>query len=352
MSAWINASILIVDDEPANVQLLERILKQAGDQTCRSVSDPRLFWEAFTETRPDLILLDLHMPHLDGFQILSGLTSSAQDAYLPVLVLTADVTADTRHKALGLGAMDFVSKPFDALEVLQRVRNLLHTRHLTLRLSAQNEALEGRVRERTSELEAANLETVERLALAAEYRDDETGEHIRSVGRIARVLALEVGVPPAEAEIIGIAAPLHDIGKIGLPDSILGKPGRLTEEEIIVMRQHARLGAEILARARTPLLETARTIALTHHERWDGSGYPSGLAGGQIPLAGRIAAVADVFDALTRKRRYKPAWPSDVALAEIVDAAGHQFDPMVVRAFERITLRGELVASEHAHAHA
>ncbi|HEX9712782.1 MAG TPA: HD domain-containing phosphohydrolase [Actinomycetota bacterium] len=349
-AAFEDASILIVDDEEANTVLLERILRAAGFRRCTAVTDPRRFSEALAASRPDLVLLDLHMPHLDGFQILSGMANTGEnDEYLPVLVLTADVTADTRQRALSLGARDFVTKPFDAIEVLQRVSNLLHTRSLTVRLREQNSVLEDRVRERTVALEAAHIETIERLALAAEYRDDETGEHIRSVGRIAGLLALEVGLDAEAAGMIRVAAPLHDIGKIALPDSILAKPSALTREEVAIMRTHAVSGAEILARARTPLMEVARQIALTHHERWDGTGYPKRIRGDDIPLPGRIAAVADVFDALTRKRRYKPAWPVVDALAHIRGAAGSHFDPVVVEAFSGLVESGAVVDLAHAH---
>jgi putative two-component system response regulator len=342
------ASILIVDDEEANVALLARMLKQAGYWNCTTLTDPRRFWDTLTAIDPDLVMLDLHMPFLDGLEILErlGAETADDDYYMPVLVLTADVTAEARQRALTLGARDFVTKPFDATEVLLRVGNLLHMRSLTSRLRDHNTLLEERVFERTRALQDAHVETVERLALAAEYRDDETGDHIRSVGRIAGLVASELGLRREQAELVERAAPLHDIGKIALPDSVLTKPSKLTLEEMSIMRAHARLGAEILEGTRTPLLEVARQIALTHHERWDGSGYPAGLRAEGIPLYGRIAAVADVFDALTRARRYKPAWPTEQAVEEIAACAGSHFDPAVVEAFVRLARDERLPVAE------
>jgi len=337
------SSILVVDDEESNVVLLCRMLRHAGYTNTVGVTDPRTFWEVFDSLHPDLVLLDMHMPYIDGLQILSGLaTSGVEDEFLPVLVLTADVSPETRQRALTMGAQDFVTKPFDALEVLLRVRNLLYARGLNVRLRDQRESLDRKVVERTRDLEAAHIDTVERLAIAAEHRDSETGEHIRTVGAIAGLLAAELGMEHEQAELVRLAAPLHDVGKIGLPDSVLVKPGRLTPEEILLMRDHTRLGEKILARARTPLMETARVIALTHHERWDGTGYPNGIAGDDIPLAGRITAVSDVFDALTRARRYKDAWPLADAVEEIKRGYGSHFDPIVVEAFVHLVEGGKL----------
>ena len=328
--------ILIVDDQPSNVMLLEGILLEDDFTSFCSISDARQALPAFIEYLPDLVLLDLQMPYLDGFSVMKQLRACmAPDDFLPVLVLTADITPNAKRRALSEGALDFLTKPFDATEVLLRIKNLLQTRSLHLQLKQQNELLDQKVRERTTELEATQLEILERLALAAEYRDDNTGEHTKRVGETAARIAEALGWSARDVELIRRAAPLHDVGKIAISDLILLKPGKLTPEEFESMKAHARLGAQILSGGRFPLLQLAEQIALTHHERWDGTGY-LGTQGENIPLAGRIVAVADVFDALTSARPYKPAWPISEAVAEIKRQSGRQFDPTVVEAFLRV----------------
>ena len=328
------AQILLVDDHEANVRLLERILLQAGYTNLRRTTDPRQVLPLFSEVQPDLIVLDLHMPHLDGFAVLEQLRPLIPaGTYLPILVLSADITRDAKQRALQMGAKDFLTKPLDQVEVLLRIKNLLETRFLHRALRAQNQQLEQRVRERTRSLEAAQLEILERLARAAEYRDDDTGEHTERVGRIAALLARALGLREAEVELVRRAAPLHDVGKIGIPDEILLKPGKLTASEFAQMQTHTTIGVKILSGSRFPILQLATEIALTHHERWDGSGYPHGLAREAIPLPGRIVAVVDVFDALTHERPYKAAWPVAAAVAELRRQRGRQFDPNVVTAF-------------------
>jgi putative two-component system response regulator len=260
------------------------------------------------------------------------------DAFLPIVILTGDERAEAKARALSMGAKDFLTKPFDRTEVLLRIRNLLETRFLYLQLERQNCALEQAVAERTAELEETQTEILERLAAAAEYRDDATGRHAQRVGELAALIALELGLPDDEAGLIGQAALLHDIGKIGVPDHILLKRGRFTAEEREQMAAHSSIGARIVAGSRSRLLQLAEAVALTHHDRWDSGGH--GRAGGEaIPLAGRIVAVADVFDALTQVRPYKAAWAPDEAAAEIARQAGRQFDPRVVAAFERVRER-------------
>ena len=243
-----------------------------------------------------------------------------------------------------MGATDFVCKPFDPTEVRLRVRNLLQIRRLQLDSERQNELLSLRVAERTRDLDVARSELLDRLALAAEYRDDETQEHARRIGRTSGLIAERLGLSRETSELMVRAAPLHDVGKIGIPDSILLKPTRLTREEFAVMKCHARIGAELLEGGRSPVLRLASEIALSHHERWNGGGYPSGLAGEAIPLSGRIVAVADVFDALSHARPYKGAWPLDQALYEVCDREGPQFDPAVVKAFRTLDHEGLLTA--------
>lgn len=316
-----NARILIVDDQEANVRLLEGILKRAaGYHALRSTTDSREVMSLFGEFHPDLILLDLHMPHLDGFAVMEELKKvTMPGVFLPILVLTADVTPEAKQRALAGGAKDFLAKPFDPVEVLLRIKNLLETRFLHLELQSQ--------------LADAHLEVIDRLAIAAEYRDDETGEHIKRVGQTSALLARALRLPSDQVLLIRRAATLHDVGKIGIPESILLKPGRLTPDEFEVMKSHTTIGARILSGGAFPLLQMAEEIALTHHERWDGSGYPRGLRGEAIPLVGRIVAVADVFDILSHPRPYKKAWTADEAIAELQRVAGTHFDPAVVSAF-------------------
>ena len=329
-----SARVLIIDDQQANVRLLELLLQRAEYTHVLGTTDPSQIYALMDEFQPDLVLVDLHMPQLDGFAVLGYLQQRiSAPAYLPVLVLTADITPAAKQRALRLGAKDFLSKPFDTTEVLLRIENLLQTRALHLLLQQQNDLLEEKVRARTHDLEEAEFEILQRLALAAEYRDDDTGEHTQRVGQLAQQFAAALGLPAAEAVLIGRAALLHDAGKIGIPDSILLKPGSLTAEELAHMRTHTTIGMRMLAGSRFPLLQMAAEIAQTHHERWDGGGYPRGLAGEAIPLVGRIVAFTDVFDALTHERPYKSAWSVPDAVAEIVRQGGRQFDPRLVQVF-------------------
>jgi putative two-component system response regulator len=330
-----HARILIVDDEPGNIELLRRVLDRAGFRKLDSTSDPREAAALYVQTRPDLILLDLHMPHMDGLAVMDQLNEIVEASYLPILMLTGDLSAEARREALSRGAKDFVNKPFNPDEVLLRIRTLLETRFLYLQIQSQNQMLEAKVRERTRELESAQIEIIERLARAAEFRDDNTGQHTERVGQMASLLARELGLPDAQVSLIRRAAPLHDVGKIGIPDAILLKLGKLTSAEFELVKTHTTIGARILSGSRFSLLRLAEEIAFSHHERWDGSGY-EGLIGDRIPLAGRIVTVADVFDALTQKRPYKPAWPVKEAVAEIERQRGRQFDPNIVDAFLRI----------------
>ncbi len=317
--------ILIVDDEQANVRFLEIVLEQAGYTNFFSTRDPCQTLSLFAAIQPDLLLLDLHMPRLDGFAVMEKLQADPIFRQVPILVLTADGMIPVRHKALAMGAKDFLLKPLDETEALLRIKNLLEMR-------LYNARLESKVQQRTAELERAQLETVERLARAAEHRDDATGLHIQRVGSIAGQIALALNLPCSQADLIELAAPLHDVGKIGVSDTILLKPGKLTEEEFAVMKQHTHIGAKILSGSTCPLLKMAEEIALFHHERWDGRGY-GGLRGEAIPLSGRIVSVADVFDALTHDRPYKKAWSVEAAVAEIACQSGCQFDANVVEAF-------------------
>lgn len=341
-----DARILIVDDEVDNVELVQRILEADGYTRIESTSDAREVAGHTRDFDPDLILLDIMMPHMSGHDVLRRLQErDLYDPSRPVLVLTSDHSRQAQREAWAAGAKDFVTKPLSPSEVRMRVRNLIETRLLHLELREHNEILEDRVRERTAALEEARLQVLFRLARAAEYRDDETGQHTRRVGRSAARIAEALGMTASEVTSIRIAAPLHDVGKIGVPDSILLSTGRLTEEEFEIMKTHCVIGAELLSSEDVPLLDLAAEIALSHHERWDGAGYPNGLAAAGIPLSGRIVAVADAFDALTTARPYKQAWSFDEAMGEVTDLSGVAYDPEVVEAFVDVMRSQRLVVA-------
>ena len=333
------ARILIIDDEPGNVEVLRRLLERSGFSRIQTTTEAREATALYVEFRPDLILLDLHMPHMDGLEVMDALNQIAEATYLPILMLTGDVSPEARREALSRGAKDFIHKPFTSDEVLLRIGSLLETRFLYLQIQSQNQILEAKVRERTRELEGAQIEIIERLARAAEFRDDNTGQHTARVGQMAALIAKQIGLPDAQVSLIRRAAPLHDVGKIGIPDSILLKLGKLTAEEFEVVKTHTVIGARILSGSNFPIMRLAEEIAFSHHERWDGSGY-AGISRDAIPLAGRIVTVADVFDALTQQRPYKDAWSVDDAVSEIERQSGRQFDPVLVDAFLRVIESG------------
>ncbi len=332
MDPVFTAPVLIVDDQEPNVILLRTILERAGHSCLYTTTNSRQVADLVDEIEPAIIILDLHMPKPDGFAILEALRAHvAPDDHQPVLVVTAETGDGAKETALQLGANDYLSQPLNPTELVLRVRNLLHSRLLQIRTRELNDELEERVRERTSQLDAAQFEILERLALVSDFRDDVTGLHARRVGHIAALVAQTLGLPSPEAELYRSAAPLHDIGKVAIPDRVLLKPGPLTGEEFEQMKTHAPIGARLLSGSRFPILQLAEQIALTHHERWDGKGY-IGLAGDDIPLSGRIVSVCDVFDALTHERPYKPAWPVADAVREMMRQRGHMFDPRLVDA--------------------
>lgn len=335
------ARILILDDQQENLRLLERLLQRSGYREVRTLNDSRQALDLYLEWRPDLVLLDLHMPGMDGFEVMAQLQPHLGEGYLPILILTGDQRVETKHRALSSGAADFVDKPFDVLEVLLRIRNLLQLRFLHASLRDQNSVLEESVRRRTTELEAARLEVLERLALAAEYRDDATGEHTRRVGALAARVGEVMGLEWQSVDHLRRAAPLHDVGKIAIPDAILLKPAPLTTAEFEVMKAHTTVGANLLSNGRSELIRTAETIALSHHERWDGTGYPHGLAGERIPLPARIVAVVDFYDALSHARPYRAAWSVERVRMELQAVAGTHLDPAIAEMF-----LGEVVPAE------
>ncbi len=348
MESWQiqSATFLVIDDEPQNVGLLERVIKEAGYKhvaTATSGHEALCLLEIHT---PDIVLLDLHMPDMDGIAVMEAMQRIVpSEEFVPVLVLTADVTTEAKQDALRLGAADFVSKPFNPVEIILRIQNLLRSRFLQQQIRNQKKLLEQRVRERTEELQEAQIEILDRLAQAAERRDDDTGMHTKRVARTAVEIAIELGLPPEEVQLIWRAAPLHDLGKIGIPDAILLKEGPLTPEEFEQMKSHTTIGAQNLSGGQSRLLQLAEEIALTHHERWDGTGY-HGMRGEEIPIHGRIVAVADVFDALTHSRPYKDKWTEEEALDEIASGSGTQFDPQVVNAFLKCKGRTDLIQDD------
>lgn len=330
------AHIVIIDDEPANISMLRRILRRAGFQSITGLSDARELPAVLIESPADLVITDLHMPGCDGFAVLEMLSPFINQERLPVLVMTADATREMRTQALAAGAKDFVTKPYDFVEVLLRVRNLLESRLLYQDLRKQNRTLLESASGRTRELESTRIEIIERLALAAEYRDDDTGHHNQRVGDMSARLAEAIGWTREDAGLLRRAAALHDIGKIGIPDALLRKPAALSEGEVRVMRTHTSIGARILGGSQIPLLQLAETVAISHHERWDGSGYPKGLQGEAIPVAGRIVAVADAFDAITNERPYRPARSTAMALQVLREQHDKQLEGRLIDALERI----------------
>jgi putative two-component system response regulator len=342
------ARILVVDDEPANLKLLSLMLRTEGYHHVELVQDPREVMPRYQAARPDLILLDINMPHLDGYDVMAQIQGLNDELKPPVVVLTAQSGEDFLLRALRSGAIDFLSKPFNRRELLARVRNVLMA-HLAHRfLHTQKNVLEHMVNERTQELRRSRLDIVRRLGRASEFRDNETGQHILRMSHASALLARSAGWDATACELMLNASPMHDVGKIGIPDGILLKPGPLTTDERDIMKRHTTIGAEILADSGTELLEMAREIALSHHEKWDGSGYPHRLAGAAIPEAARIVAITDVFDALTSERPYKKAWSVDETLCFMNANAGKQFDPQLLQKFTSLIPEVQLIRERFA----
>ena len=333
----LNARILVVDDLEANVRLLERMLRGAGYASVASTMDPYEVCELHRKNRYDLILLDLQMPGMDGFQVMEGLKEIEPDGYLPVLVITAQ--PDHKLRSFRVGAKDFISKPFELAEVLARVRNMLEVRLLHKKLHHYNDVLEQRVRERTADLQESYLETIFTMTRAAERKDEDTGAHVQRISYYSRELARALGLNEEFVDIVFFASPMHDIGKIGIPDHILLKPCGFTPDELEVMKGHALMGANILGNSKSPYLKMAAEIALNHHESWDGGGYPNGKQGDAISPAARIMKICDIYDALRSKRPYKPALDHLKTMDIIMHGDGRtdpkHFDPIILRIFKQ-----------------
>ncbi|WP_334133573.1 HD-GYP domain-containing protein [Tepidimonas sp.] len=327
------ALVLAVDDNATNLTLIERLLQRVPQAESVALDDPLLALQWCEEHCPDLILLDYMMPAMDGLTFMQRLAALPGRAQVPVIMITADLEREVRYRALDLGARDFLNKPLDSVEFIARVRNQLALIDAERKLKDRAAWLADEVAKATADIRRREQETVLRLSRAAEYRDPETGSHLLRMSHYAQLIARVIGLPAAEQDLLLEASPMHDVGKVGIPDAILLKPGRLDEAEFTIMKRHPQIGYEILAGSQAPLLQAAATIALAHHEKFDGSGYPNGLAGDAIPLYGRIVAVADVFDALTSERPYKKAWPMERARAFLQEQAGRHFDPRLVDAF-------------------
>lgn len=329
MSEAKKQTILAVDDTPENLDVLVGLLGEEY-KVKAAPNGERALTIAFSDNPPDLILLDIMMPEMDGYEVISRLKAEGRTQKIPVIFLTGKTAGVDEARGLDLGAVDYIFKPFSPPIVKRRVRT-----HLAL--YDQNRELEMKVKERTAELNRTRLAIIQRLGRAAEFKDNETGLHVIRMSHYSRLLAIEIGMTEEEAERMLNAAPMHDLGKIGIPDRVLLKPGKLDEEEWKLMRKHPAWGIEIIGdHENSELLEWAATIAITHHEKWNGAGYPKGLKGEEIPLIGRIVALADVFDALTTERPYKKAWPVKEAMDLIKKEAGAHFDPALSKAFEKI----------------
>lgn len=304
--------LLLVDDEATNLQVLRHILQD--DYRLLFAKDGTKALEMAERERPNLILLDVMMPGMTGYEVCQALKAQPELEAIPVIFVTALADVEDEARGFAVGAVDYITKPVSPPIVRARVRT-----HLSL--------------VRMDELRQTRLQIVQRLGMAAEYKDNETGLHVIRMSHFSKVLALAAGFSEAAAEELLNAAPMHDIGKIGIPDAVLRKPGKLDEQEWTVMRQHVEIGARIIGEHASGLLRTAQRIALTHHEKWDGSGYPNGLSGEEIPLEGRIVAIADVFDALTSVRPYKAAWTVEAAVGLLREESGRHFDPQLVELF-------------------
>ena len=326
-------TVLIVDDSDINLTLIKALVNKLGDCNPVLFNHPVRALEWCREHVPDLIIVDYMMPDMDGLKFISAFRALHGRDEIPVLMVTANDQKDVRYEALLGGANDFLTKPIDRVEFSARARNMLSLRQGQRFLADRAAHLAELVEERTKDIREREKELIFRMSRAAEFRDPETGAHIQRMAHYSRVIAEGYGLDANAQKLILEAAPMHDVGKIGIPDHILLKPGKLTPEEFEVMKGHARLGYELLKDSGSEILRAGAEVAISHHEKYDGTGYPSGLKGTKIPVFGRIVAVADVFDALTSERPYKKAWPLEEAVKFLEDGRGAHFDPLCVEAF-------------------
>ncbi len=350
------AKIMIVDDESINIEIVKAYLEEEGFSNFLTTTKSTIAVEMVRTERPDIVLLDINMPQVSGLDILQAMRNDQALKLIPAIVLTASNDPQIKLNALRLGASDFLAKPIDPSELMLRLQNVLSVKAYQDHLAKYSERLKEQVRIRTAELVLSRQEAIHCLARAGEFRDDDTGHHVMRVGRYTALIARELGYDAEFVELLEQAAQLHDIGKIGIPDAILHKPGKLDDDEFELMRTHCAIGRRIIVpvteesiplttnesfgvqllwSTNSPILKLAATIAATHHEKWDGSGYPNKLSGEAIPIEGRMVAVADVFDALSTARPYKAAFPIDKCLQILHEGRGKHFDPTVLDAFFR-----------------
>jgi len=326
-------NVVIIDDAPLNLVLMEKLVSHQTDCISTSFSDPYEGLRWCLEHEPDLIIVDYMMPGLNGLELIRSVRERHDRDDVPILMVTANHERATRYGALSAGANDFLTKPIDKYDFEPRVHNMLQLRRAHLDTRERAETLAREVRHATAEICLRERETIVRLARAAEFRDPETGAHIQRMARYSALIAERLGMTSSQVSNILLAAPMHDVGKLGIPDHILLKPGRLSPEERTIMMRHATIGHDILKDSASPVVQLGASIALSHHEKFDGSGYPNGLSGDDIPVEGRIVAVADVFDAITSVRPYKDSWPLEDAFGFLRDGRGKHFDPACIDVF-------------------
>lgn len=329
------ALILAVDDTPANLLILEKTLLEPNYRIKKALSGAEAL-RAVAEERPDLILLDIMMPESDGFDVCRQLKANPATAGIPVIFLTAVDETKSLRDGFALGAVDYIRKPFQTAELVARVSTHIEINNLRNHLEGEVARRTNELSEALAKLRAANQDILNRLSLAAEYRDDETSNHLKRMSRYSVLIGKAAGLDDALLENMGLASQMHDVGKIGIPDGILLKPGKLTADEFNIMKKHPKIGGDLLSGLDSEITRLAESIALTHHEKFDGTGYPHGLKGEAIPVEGRIVAIADVFDALTSVRPYKAAWSHEDAIAHIRTASGAHFDPRLVKCFDDV----------------
>jgi len=327
-------SVYVVDDVSINLELVESVFRDDPNLLIRKAENGEELMKCIDAYGiPDLLVLDLMMPVMDGFDVLDNLKNGRESNYFPIIVLSALTDKQSIVKALSMGADDYVTKPFFVEELKARVGNMLKLKERDEYLNTSLDVMESNLIEKLQIIEQTQVEVIIRLGKAAEFRDDETGRHIERIAAYVNLITDKLGLNREQRIMMQYAAPMHDVGKIGIPDGVLMKAGKLTADEFKIIKLHTVIGSRILSGTTLPLLELAKEIAISHHERWDGGGYPLGLTGKDIPISGRIVAITDVFDALTSKRVYKDAWPIEQALEYLMSMRAKQFDPDIVDAF-------------------